>query len=129
MSTAEQLKQYEELAAGALLLGRDRHASAIMALLADVDRLTAERDALAAELAQVRGDVDNYAAMQYEAGRRYTPDRFMAYEEWQAIHRKQTHSLTRLDVSKMSAGQLQVTRDPATNRLFEVYCAPLEPQA
>jgi uncharacterized protein involved in exopolysaccharide biosynthesis len=91
MSTAEQLKQYEELAAGALLIGRDRHASAIMALLADVDRLRKQRDALAAELAQARAQL---AAVP--------------------------------DVRNMSVGQLQVIRDAATNRLYEVYCAGLE---
>jgi hypothetical protein len=33
-----------------------------------------------------------------------------------------------LDVSKMSVGQLQVIRDAATNRLYEVYCDTLERQ-
>lgn len=48
---AEQLKQYEELAAGALLLGRDRHASAIMALIAEVERLQRELQQAQAQLA------------------------------------------------------------------------------
>jgi small-conductance mechanosensitive channel len=54
-------------------------------------RIEQERDALAAELAQVRAQLEAVP-----------------------------------DVRKMSVGQLQVIRDAATNRLYEVYCAGLE---
>ena len=84
MSTEQQRQEWRKLAERLSYFGLEGRAqSAITALLADVDALTQERDALAAELATERAltnMVPKY--VRYLAAWRVGDGRFLVFNEW-----------------------------------------------